>query len=49
MALLPLLLVAGLTLWSWARPLVGGRWRRSPGWFTGTALLLLVTDRKSVV
>ncbi|MEX0168753.1 hypothetical protein [Streptomyces sp. LMG1-1-1.1] len=39
--LLPILipLLAGLFFWS--RPLFSGTWRRSPGWFVWSALLLL--------
>lgn len=33
---------AGPGLWFWARALVRGRWRYSPGWFAGTAVLLLL-------
>lgn len=35
----PALLVG---LWFWSRPLFSGTWRRSPAWFTWSALLLLL-------
>ncbi|WP_017241464.1 hypothetical protein [Streptomyces sp. SS] len=40
--LLPILLPLLVGLWFWSRPLLSGTWRRSPGWFTWSALLLLV-------
>ncbi|MCI0383744.1 hypothetical protein [Streptomyces sp. CNQ085] len=46
MGLLLVLLIfvvpAGPGLWFWGRSLAGGRWRRSAGWFAGTAVLLLL-------
>ncbi|PJM94957.1 hypothetical protein [Streptomyces sp. CB01373] len=40
--LLLFVVLVGLGLWLWGRLLVGGRWRRSAGWFAGTAVLLLL-------
>jgi hypothetical protein len=40
--LLLLVVLAGPGLWSWGRSLADGRWRRSPAWFAGTAVLLLL-------
>ncbi|ADB31421.1 hypothetical protein Kfla_2345 [Kribbella flavida DSM 17836] len=40
MTLGPLAVLAGLYFWT--RSLVTSRWRRSPGWFAGTAALLLL-------
>ncbi|MFF9123819.1 hypothetical protein ACF09J_11025 [Streptomyces sp. NPDC014889] len=35
-------MLAGPALWFWGRLPAGGRWRRSAGWFAGTAVLLLL-------
>ncbi|MFH8242646.1 hypothetical protein [Streptomyces sp. NPDC018321] len=40
--LTPILLPLLVGLWFWSRPLFSGTWRRSPAWFAGSALLLLV-------
>lgn len=42
LVLLLLVVLAGPGMWFWVRSLVGGRWRHSAGWFTGTAVLLLL-------
>jgi hypothetical protein len=33
---------AGAAVWLWLRALAGRRWWRSAGWFTGTAILLVL-------
>jgi hypothetical protein len=38
--LLLFVVLAGFGLWFWCRPLAGGRWRHSAGWFTGTVLAI---------
>jgi hypothetical protein len=40
--LLLFVVLAGFGLWFWCRPLAGGRWRHSAGWFAGTAVLLVL-------
>lgn len=40
--LIPILLPLLAGLWFWSRPLFSGTWRRSPAWFTWSALLLLL-------
>ncbi|WP_326696439.1 hypothetical protein OG909_03325 [Streptomyces sp. NBC_01754] len=40
--LIPLLLPLLTALWFWSRPLLSGTWRRSPVWFTWSAVLLLL-------
>lgn len=40
--LLLFVVLAGFGLWFWSRSLVDGRWRRSAGWFAGTAALLVL-------
>ncbi|MEZ3178722.1 hypothetical protein KYY02_08395 [Streptomyces pimonensis] len=40
--LIPILLPLLVVLWFWSRPLLSGTWRRSPAWFTWSAVLLLL-------
>ncbi|GAA2919509.1 hypothetical protein ACFPN0_02595 [Kitasatospora cinereorecta] len=40
--LIPILLPLLTGLWFWSRPLLSGTWRRSPAWFTWSAVLLLL-------
>lgn len=40
--LIPILLPLLIGLWFWSRPLFSGTWRRSPSWFTWSAVLLLL-------
>ncbi|MFH8371125.1 hypothetical protein [Streptomyces sp. NPDC018031] len=40
--LIPILLPLLAALWFWSRPLLSGTWRRSPAWFTWSAVLLLL-------
>ncbi|GAB2650637.1 hypothetical protein [Kribbella swartbergensis] len=40
--LLAFVVLASPALWLWGRALVNGTWRRSAGWFVGTAVLLLL-------
>ncbi|MFJ5832063.1 hypothetical protein [Streptomyces sp. NPDC093089] len=41
--LVPILIPLLVAFVFWLRPLFAGTWRRSPGWFVWSALLLLVT------
>ncbi|MCF4140131.1 hypothetical protein L1856_29840 [Streptomyces sp. Tue 6430] len=40
--LIPIFLPLLTGLWFWSRPLFSGTWRRSPAWFTWSAVLLLL-------
>lgn len=41
MSLILFVVIVGPGLWLWGRGLAAGRWRGSPGWYAGTAVLLL--------